>query len=139
MSVSKVWNDGNNADGKRPASVTVDLLRDGRKVDSAKIKAGDDGSWSHTFAGLAKYDPADGHEYTYTVAEQKVDGYESKVEGSAKDGFTITNIKTKTPPTPHDTPKGDLPRTGDASDIACAALVLGAAVLGAGVLFRRRA
>ena len=139
VSVSKVWNDGDNADGKRPASVTVDLLRDGKKIDSAKIEAGDDGSWSHTFTDLAKFDSADGHEYAYTVAEQKVDGYESKVEGSAKDGFTITNTKTKTPPTPHDTPKGDLPRTGDASGIACAALVLGAAVLGAGVLFRRRA
>lgn len=139
VSVSKVWNDGDNADDKRPASVTVDLLRDGKKIDSAKIEAGDDGGWSHTFTDLAKYDSADGHEYAYTVAEQKVDGYESKVAGSAKDGFTITNTKTKTPPTPHDTPKGGLPRTGDSSGIACAVFVLGAAVLGAGVLFRRRA
>lgn len=144
VSVSKVWNDHDNASGKRPASVTVDLLRDGKKIDSAKIQAGEDGSWSHTFAGLAKYDPSDGHEYVYTVEEQKVDGYESKVEGSAKDGFTITNTKTTTPPTPHDTPKkpsdkGDLPRTGDASGIAGVALVLGAAALGTGVLSRRRA
>ena len=138
VSVSKVWNDNDNAGGERPASVTVDLLRDGEKVDSAKIQAGDDGSWSHTFAGLAKYDPADGHEYVYTVEEQKVDGYESKVEGSAKDGYTITNTKTKTPPTPQDKPKGDLPRTGDALGVVCAVLVLGTAALGAGVLSRRR-
>ena len=160
VSVSKAWNDGDNADGKRPASVTVDLLRDGEKIDSAKIEAGDDGSWSHTFAGLAKYDPADGHEYAYTVAEHAVEGYESKVEGSAKDGFTITNTKkpgeptnpgepenpsnpqNPTPDNPApkaEQPKDGLPRTGDTSGILCAAFVLGAAVLGAGVLFRRRA
>ena len=165
VSISKAWNDGDNADGKRPASVTVDLLRDGEKIDSAKIEAGDDGSWSHTFAGLAKYDPADGHEYAYTVAEHAVEGYESKVEGSAKDGFTITNTKkpgeptnpgepenpsnpqNPTPDNPApkaeqpkaEQPKGGLPRTGDTSGILCAAFVLGAAVLGAGVLFRRRA
>lgn len=91
VSVSKVWNDGDNAGGKRPASVTVDLLRDGKIIDSAKIEAGDDGSWSHTFTDLAKYDSADGHEYAYTVAEQKVDGYQSAVTGDAEHGFTVTN------------------------------------------------
>ena len=99
LRVTKAWNDGDNADGGRPASVTVDLLRDGKIIDSAKIEAGDDGSWSHAFTGLAKYDPADGHEYAYTVAERAVEGYESKVEGSAKDGFTITNTKKPGEPT----------------------------------------
>lgn len=120
VNVSKVWNDGNNADGKRPASVTVNLLRDGKKVDSAMIKAGDDGSWSHTFAGLAKYDPADGHEYVYTIKEDAVDGYTTKLEGSVEDGFVITNTMIEKPAAPKDDKskkktKGGLPRTGDAS------------------------
>ncbi len=91
VDVSKKWDDGDNVDGRRPTSVTVDLLCDGEKVDSAAVEADDNGSWSYTFADLAKYDSKDGHEYVYTVKERAVDGYTSKVVGSAADGFTVTN------------------------------------------------
>ncbi len=94
VDVIKTWDDGNNVDGKRPSSVTVDLLRDGTKVDSARIEADEEGSWSHSFTGLLKYDPSDGHEYSYTVKEHSVEGYESKVEGSAAKGFVVTNSYT---------------------------------------------
>ncbi len=42
----------------------------------------------------------DGKEITYTVKEVAIEGYESKVEGNAKDGFVITNkniAKTEVP------------------------------------------
>ncbi len=120
VDVTKKWDDNNDADGKRPSSVTVDLLRDGVKVDSAEIAADENGSWAHTFASLAKYDPTDGHEYVYTVAEHEVEGYASVVTGSAADGFTITNTRTTNPPTPEtpETPEkpekpSKLPQTGD--------------------------
>ena len=144
VSVSKVWNDGDNADGKRPASVTVDLLRDGVKVDSVTIEAGEDGSWTHVFQGLRKYDPADGHEYAYTVAERAVEGYASEVTGDAANGFVITNTKTQTPPpsTPPTTPekpKGELPQTGDVAHFEGAFAIAGVAVLVTGALVARLA
>ncbi len=92
VDVSKKWDDGDNIDGKRPASVTVDLLRDGEKIDSATIEADDNGHWGYTFSDLAKYDSEDSHEYVYTVEERAVEGYISKVAGSAADGFIITNV-----------------------------------------------
>ena len=144
VSVSKVWNDGDNADGKRPASVTVDLLRDGVKIDSATIEAGEDGSWTHVFQGLRKYDPADGHEYAYTVTERAVEGYASEVTGDAANGFVITNTKTQTPPpsTPPTTPekpKGELPQTGDVAHFEGAFAIAGVAVLVTGALVARLA
>lgn len=144
VSVSKVWSDGDNADGKRPASVTVDLLRDGVKVDSATIEAGEDGSWSHVFEGLRKYDPADGHEYAYTVSERVVEGYAPEVTGDAASGFVITNTKTQTPPpsTPPTTPekpKGELPQTGDAAHFEGTLAIAGTAVLAAGAIVVRLA
>ncbi len=34
-----------------------------------------------------------GKEIVYTVKEVAIEGYESKIEGNAKDGFVITNKK----------------------------------------------
>ena len=47
-------------------------------------------SWKHTFKDLPVYDD-NGKEITYTVKEVAIEGYESKIEGNAKDGFVITN------------------------------------------------
>lgn len=133
VDVAKKWDDNDNADGRRPTSVTVELLRDGKKIDSATIEADGDGIWSHSFTGLTKYDSEDGHEYAYTVEEQAVEGYESKIEGSKADGFTITNVKKENPPTPDESeqpeePKKELPQTGDASIEALAVTVVAGAV-----------
>ena len=46
--------------------------------------------WKASFEGLPKYD-ASGSEIEYTVAEDKVDGYDSAVSGDAHNGFTVTN------------------------------------------------
>ena len=108
IAVSKVWKDNNNAAGIRPNSVTVNLLRDGEKVDSAVIEAGDDGSWSCIFEGFTKYDSTDGHEYAYTVEEAEVpEGYESTIEGEVAHGFVVTNAKQENPPVPEGTNKGE--------------------------------
>ncbi len=77
VSGTKTWVDGNNQDGLRPESITVNLLADGEKVDSATVTA-DDG-WKWSFADLPKY--ADGKEIVYAVTEDAVEGYTAKVEG----------------------------------------------------------
>ena len=84
VTVTKNWNDNNDQDGKRPSSITVNLLADGTKVDSREIQAAADGTWTAKFEKLAKY--KDGKEIKYTVTEKSVVGYKSSI-----DNFTITN------------------------------------------------
>ena len=93
VSGTKVWNDASDQDGKRPDSVTVNLLRDGTEVSTQTVTADSDGTWSFSFDDLAKYD-SDGNEYTYTVSEDSVTGYTTTVAGDAASGFTITNSHT---------------------------------------------
>lgn len=87
----KVWDDADDQDGMRPGAITVNLMRNGEKVDSRTVTA--DGGWGYRFDGLAKYD-ADGNAYAYTVTEDTVNGYESAIAGDAAAGFTITNSHT---------------------------------------------
>ena len=84
ITVEKSWADKNNQDGIRPASITVNLLADGEKVDSATISAAEDGSWTHTFTNLDKF--AGGKEINYTVTEEAVEGYSPSING-----FQIVN------------------------------------------------
>ena len=81
VSGTKTWNDNNNQDGKRPASITVNLLKNGTKVDSKTVTPDVSGAWTYSFSGLDKYD-ATGTEITYTVSEDSVDGYTSTVTGT---------------------------------------------------------
>ncbi|MDA2241171.1 Cna B-type domain-containing protein, partial [Bacillus cereus group sp. Bc222] len=86
----KVWEDYNNKFGTRPESITVQLLQDGKEFKTETVKADKDGNWNFSFKDLPKYDEK-GNEYTYKVDEVKVDGYETKVEGT-----TITNTYKNT-------------------------------------------
>jgi len=79
---AKTWNDNDDQDGKRPESITINLLADGEKVDSKTVTA-DDG-WAWTFENLPKF--SGGKEIVYTITEETVDGYTSKV-----DGYNVTN------------------------------------------------
>ena len=87
ISGTKTWDDGNNQDGKRPESITVNLLADGTRIDSTVVKAGADGSWTYSFAGLPKY--KDGKEIVYTVSEEAISDYSTTIEG-----YHITNSYT---------------------------------------------
>jgi len=93
ISVSKTWDDGNDIEGLRPESVKVELYRDGEYVGYQTMTPDKDGTWSMTFENLPKND-ADGHEYTYTVAEREVPGYTPTISGDAASGFSIVNTVT---------------------------------------------
>ncbi|PFD37622.1 cell wall anchor protein, partial [Bacillus cereus] len=80
---TKTWNDNNATD--RPSSVKVDLLQNGKVVDTKEATAAT--NWKYTFDKLQAYD-ANGVAYKYEVKEQPVAGYESKVNG-----YDITNTK----------------------------------------------
>ena len=78
-SVTKIWDDADNQDGKRPESITVNLFADGTKLKSQRVSADADGNWSYSFTDLPKY--ANGQEITYTVTEDAVDGYTTESDG----------------------------------------------------------
>ncbi|PFA08194.1 Cna B-type domain-containing protein, partial [Bacillus cereus] len=80
---TKTWNDNNATD--RPSSIKVDLLQNGKVVDTKEVTA--ETNWKYTFEKLQAYD-AKGKIYKYEVKEQAVPGYESKVNGT-----DITNTK----------------------------------------------
>ena len=84
VKATKNWDDANNQDGKRPIKITINLLADGKKVDSKEIQAAADGTWTATFEKLAKYKA--GKEIKYTVTEEAVAEYEATITD-----FTITN------------------------------------------------
>lgn len=79
----KKWDDGNNQDGNRPESITVNLLTNGVKTDSKEVSAKT--NWAYTFDRLHKYD-IHGELFTYTVEEVTVPGYET-----SQNGFDFTN------------------------------------------------
>ena len=80
---SKTWKDNNNQDGTRPESITVRLLADGKEVANTTATASSD--WTYTFSNLPKYN--DGKKITYTVTEDEVEGYTTKISD-----YDITNI-----------------------------------------------
>ena len=84
VKATKNWDDANNQDGKRPTKITINLLADGKKVDSKEVQAAADGTWTATFEKLAKYKA--GKEIKYTVTEEAVAEYEATITD-----FTITN------------------------------------------------
>lgn len=84
---TKTWNDNDNKEGIRPESITINLLSNGTKIKSKVITAED--KWEYSFNDLLKYDE-NGNEIIYTITEDKVDGYETKI-----DGYNIINTYKK--------------------------------------------
>ncbi|MED1004561.1 Cna B-type domain-containing protein, partial [Bacillus mobilis] len=85
VSGKKVWNDNDAID--RPASIKVDLLQNGKVIETKEVSVGT--NWKYTFEKLQVYD-ANGLAYKYEVKEQPVAGYKSEVNG-----YDITNTKIK--------------------------------------------
>ena len=84
---TKTWND-NDQTTKRPESITVRLLADGKEAGSQKVTA--DSNWTYKFTELPKY--AAGKEIVYTVSEDAVPGYITSVNGNNLIN-TITSVK----------------------------------------------
>ncbi|MBE6996354.1 MAG: Cna B-type domain-containing protein, partial [Ruminococcaceae bacterium] len=83
--VRKVWDDDNDAEGKRPDRITVQLVEGGTVIKTAGLSEAN--RWEHTFADL---DPAK----RYTVKEIAVTDYTATYTGDAASGITITNTYT---------------------------------------------
>ncbi len=83
VSVKKQWV------GKAGDVATINLLADGTKVDTVVLDAN---NWQHTFADLPKYNGE--NEITYTVTEDVLSGYTTKITGDMTSGFVVTNTRT---------------------------------------------
>uniref|UniRef100_UPI0020748037 Cna B-type domain-containing protein n=1 Tax=Enterococcus hirae TaxID=1354 RepID=UPI0020748037 len=85
VSGQKTWNDNEDQDGKRPKNITVNLLANGKQVQSKEVSETD--GWKYEFTNLPKYE--NGQEITYTVTENQVPEYNTEIKG-----FDITNSYT---------------------------------------------
>ena len=82
VSIKSTWNDANNQDGIRPATISVQLMKDDKEEgDNINLKIASSKTWSN----LPKY--ANGKEIKYAVAISDVSGYTKKVTGSVADGY----------------------------------------------------
>ena len=85
VSGTKTWKDNDDQDGKRPESIKVNLLANGKVVQSKTVKSSD--NWKYSFTNLPEFE--NGQKITYTVTEDAVAGYTSTI-----DGYNITNNHT---------------------------------------------
>ena len=130
VQVTKAWDDKNDQDKKRPNSVTIKLLADGKETGKT-LKLSKDNKWTGSFTDLDEY--KDGKKIEYTIKEVEVgNGYKTVITGNVKEGFVVTNVRTPNKPKPR------VPQTGlGSSSVLYTALVgLSGAVLFAG--FRRK-
>lgn len=80
ISVTKVWKDKDQS--KRPESVTMNLLQDGKIYDSIMLNNAND--WKYTWKGLqAKHE--------YTVVEANVPGNYTALVDRENNDYTVTN------------------------------------------------
>ena len=83
---SKTWEDGDNQDGLRPEQITVKLLANGVETGQTTTATAAN-NWTYEFSNLPKNKA--GQAITYSVAEEAVAGYTTKVNG-----YNLTNSHT---------------------------------------------
>lgn len=80
ISVTKVWKDKDQS--KRPESVTMNLLQDGKIYDSIMLNNAND--WKYTWKGLQT-------KHEYTVVEANVPGNYTALIDRENNDYTVTN------------------------------------------------
>lgn len=107
INVKKVWKGADDKTNKRPDSVTVKLYADGKDTgEKLEIKKAD--GWKGSFKKLYEFNG--GKKIVYTIKEESVKSYKTKISGDPEKGFTVTN--TYKPPV-----VGIGPKTGDINGV----------------------
>ena len=85
IEVEKSWEDNNNSKKLRPSEITVHLYQSTSKDEEgdmiATAKLDESGEWKTTFKDMDKFPVNSKTSYIYTVKEDPVSGYESKITG----------------------------------------------------------
>ena len=90
--VTVAWDDSDNEEGFRTESVTVHLKKGNEVIESVKLDA--DNEWTYTWTQLQMYENATA--INYTVTEDEVANYTTQIT-KATDGtftYTVTNRRT---------------------------------------------
>lgn len=93
-----VWNDNNNAAGKRPDSIKIDIQQDGKSIHAEPQPITKDKDWAMTVLGVKK-------DATYTAKVSRVVGYDAAIKDAVvNDEQTMIEIvytmKEEAAPTP---------------------------------------
>ena len=98
LTVYKVWKDGDNQDGLRPETISVQLYRNGEPMGDP-VALSEETHWMHTWKDLPVR--GQGQNLVYTVQEVgTVDGYTSEVGEPVKineDIYAVTIVNTHEP------------------------------------------
>lgn len=85
---SIAWNDNNDAAGKRPEKVVVHLMKDDEYTGiQNEVSSATKWEWFFNLSSLGDYDPG----ASYSVTQEPVPNYSTKIAGRAATGFIITN------------------------------------------------
>lgn len=87
ISGKKTW--VNVKDINKVPDITLRVLRDGKEIHSIIVPSGTT-TYKIDLASIVKY-ASDGHEYIYSLTEDKIDGFKSE-----SDGYNFTNTNTNT-------------------------------------------
>ncbi|MCF0114520.1 MAG: Cna B-type domain-containing protein, partial [Erysipelotrichaceae bacterium] len=93
--IVKIWDDKDNQDGKRPEELKVDLLSNGKVIETVTLNA--DNNWSVTVTGLPE--KAAGRVIKYTWAEDEDGLPEGYVLSDTSVNGTVTTITNSYVPT----------------------------------------
>ena len=95
VKVQVQWEDSDNASGKRPNEVTVQLMADGKLVEDGEVTVKGSG-WTKDYVNLPMFQA--GKEIDYTVEQKYLDDYETKVAydraGGNSDELIVTVTNT---------------------------------------------
>ena len=100
--VVKVWNDNENAAGKRPDNVTLVLTGNDENDENNPYKhtltvdnedRSDTNRWLYAFTGLPKYNSVNGDEIVYTLSEENLDNkfYTTENTVVSQEDKSVTN------------------------------------------------
>ena len=99
ITVVKVWDDSNDADGIRQDVYLILTGSDGNTYEGKILK--DSADQEYVFKNLYVY--ANGAEIKYSLEEKEIEGYTASI-AEAKDGFTLTNSHTASQKEDNDKP-----------------------------------
>ncbi len=108
LQVNKVW------EGQQGEEAVIHLWADG--IDTGRmVVLNSENDWRGAFEGLLQFDQFDGHRITYTVQEEPLEGYTSRMVENAPNDITFVNTRNSDDPPAERYNRGGIPRTGDSS------------------------
>lgn len=88
ISGTSTWKDEDSKHRRRPDSIVINLIANGKEVDFKEVTEKDE--WKYSFENMLKYD-SDGKEIIYTISEDEIEYYSQEIQG-----YNVINTYQKT-------------------------------------------